>query len=85
MTLWKALPCLLVASGCAGPSHPKLVTRTPDAALMAPCEVPGIPPANPTNQEAAKGWVEAVRIALDCKAKDDALIDFEKAAIPPRS
>lgn len=28
------------------------------------------------NAEAATDWVNSVRIAMDCKAKDDALVQF---------
>ena len=76
----KVIPLCLLLGACGTTVSTKLVTRTPADNLMVPCETPPIPPAAPTNQDAAKGWVQAVRIALDCKAKDDGLIDFEKAA-----
>ena len=68
----------LLLGGCA--THPVLVPRVPSPALLEPCAVPSIPSANPTNIEAALGWVQAVHLALECKARHDALIDFEKAA-----
>jgi len=73
----------LALGACTTPA-PVLVPRVPDASLLVPCETPSIPPERPTNIESSKGYVEAVRIALDCKAKDDALIQFEKAAPTPK-
>lgn len=70
-----ALPLLLLA-GCAPSVSPVLVNRMPAAELLVPCESPPIPSAKPTAAEAATDWVNSVKIALDCKAKDDALIKF---------
>ena len=70
-----ALPLLLLA-GCASTPAPVLVNRMPAAELLVPCDSPPIPSAKPTAAEAATDWVNSVKIALDCKAKDDALVQF---------
>lgn len=70
-----ALPLLLLA-GCGSTPSPVLVNRMPAAELLQPCEEPPIPSAKPTAAEAATDWVNSVKIGLDCKAKDDALIKF---------
>lgn len=72
----------LALGGCA--SHPVLVPRVPAAELLAPCVMPDIPPATPTNIEAAVGWVQAVHLALECAARHAALVDFERAAPAPK-
>lgn len=59
----------------------KLVTRTPDASLMVPCETPAAIPAKPTGNQIDKALVDTTRIALDCKSRHDGLIEFENAAI----
>lgn len=66
--------------GACGPTSTKLVTRTPDASLMVPCEKPPLLPAKPTGNEIDKHDVLATRLVLECKAKHDGLIEFEKAA-----
>lgn len=70
------LLCLL-ASGCAA-SHPKLVDRQPDAPLLLPCERPVSPPANPTDNDVALGWIDAVQKYLACEATHDELVKFVK-------
>lgn len=72
-----ALVCVMVA-GC-GTVSTKLVPRHPDAKFLVPCETGAIPPAKPTGNEADKGWIDATRLLLECKAKHDALADFDKA------
>lgn len=68
----------LALAGC-GTVSTKLVTRHPDAKFLVPCETGAIPPAKPSGNEADKGWIQSTRLLLECKAKHDALIDFEKA------
>lgn len=65
--------------GACDPST-KLVTRTPDASLMVPCERPAALPPKPTGNQIDKALVDTTRIALDCASKHDGLIEFEKAA-----
>lgn len=69
----------ILLSAC-GPTSTKLVTRTPDPSLMVPCETPTMLPAKPTGNQVDKALVDTTRIALDCKAKHDGLIEFELAA-----
>lgn len=66
---------MLLLGGCPEPSV-ALINRMPAPELLQPCETPPIPSAKPTAAEAATDWVNSVKIALDCKAKDDALIKF---------
>lgn len=70
---------VLLLGGC-GPTSTKLVTRTPDASLMVPCETPAKLPAKPTGNEVDKALIATTKIALDCKARHDGLIEFENAA-----
>lgn len=72
----KAAPILLLLASCSPAPSPVLVNRMPAAELLVPCDSPPIPSAKPTATEAATDWVNSVKIALDCKAKDDALIQF---------
>lgn len=58
----------------------KLVTRTPDSSLMVPCEKPPLLPAKPTGNQTDKQLVTTTKLLLDCSAKHDGLIEFEKAA-----
>ena len=58
----------------------KLITRTPDASLMEPCERPIAISAKPNGNEIDKALVNTTRLLLECKARHDGLIDFEKAA-----
>ncbi len=69
-------PILLLLASCSPTPSPVLVNRMPASELLQPCETPPIPSAKPTAAEAATDWVNSVKIALDCKAKDDALIQF---------
>lgn len=86
--LLKILGALALAASVAACSHPEPipVDRQPDAELLAPCERPAIPPAKPTSNETAAGWVNAVRIALECGARQAALAYFvankEKTSAP---
>lgn len=75
--MWKIIPLFLLV-GC-GPISTKLDVRRPDASLLVPCETPAKLPVKPTNSQIAKHDVDTTRIALDCKAKDDGLIEFENA------
>lgn len=69
---------ILLLSGCAAPSHPKLVDRQPDPSLLAPPLRPSLPPAKPTYNDALLGWVEAVQRYLDLEAQFNALAAFVK-------
>lgn len=71
-----ALLLCLVAGGCA--SHVKLVDRQPDASLLLPCVRPIAPPANPTDNDVALGWIDAVQKYLACEATHDELVKFVK-------
>lgn len=62
--------------GCAGLSHPKLVDRQPDSSLLLSCERPLPPPAKPTDNDVALGWIDAVQKFLACDARHAALATF---------
>lgn len=64
--------------GCAAASHPKLVDRQPDASLLLSCERPAPPPAKPTDNDVALGWIDAVQKFLACDARHAALVAFVK-------
>lgn len=73
------IPALILASSlaaCASHPAPFPVDRQPAPALLEPCDTPDIPPAVVTSSQAAKGWIDATRIALDCGAKFNALAYF---------
>ena len=71
-----------ILTGC-GPTSTKLVTRTPDASLMEPCEKPQALPAKPTGNDIGKALVTTTKLLLDCSARHDGLIEFERAAPKP--
>jgi hypothetical protein len=73
-----AAVAILLLGGCA--TSTKLVTRTPDPSLMVPCEMPAKLPTKPTGNDIDKHDVATTRIAIECKARHDGLIEFEKAA-----
>lgn len=73
-----AIACGLAIGACSTVST-KLAPRHPDPKDLAPCEIPPVPSAKPTQNEAAKGWTLATRLLLECKAKHDNLIEFDKA------
>jgi hypothetical protein len=77
VTLLGAFALLL---GACVPTSTKLVTRTPDASLMTPCEKPQPLPAKPTGNDVGKQLVGTTKLLLDCSAKHDGLVEFEKAA-----
>lgn len=79
--MFKIIALALLLGACA--TSTKLVTRTPDPSLMVPCETPAAIPAKPTGNQIDKALVDTTRIALDCKAKHDGLIDFENGAPKP--
>lgn len=68
----------LCLAACACTSHPKLVDRQPDASLLLSCERPAPPPANPTDNDVALGWIDAVQKYLACEARHNALVQFVK-------
>ncbi len=68
--------------GCGAASHPKLVDRQPDASLLLSCERPAPPPAKPTDNDVAMGWIDAVQKYLACEARHNALVLFVKGADP---
>lgn len=73
-----ALLSAMLLTGCGVASHPKLVDRQPDASLLLSCEAPMPPPAKPTDNDVALGWIDAVQKFLDCDARHDALVRFVK-------
>lgn len=72
-----AIALCLVAGGCVT-SHPKLVDRQPDASLLLPCVRPVAPPTNPTDNDVALGWIDAVQKYLACEARFNELATFVK-------
>lgn len=50
--------------------------RHPDASLLTKCERPIAPSDNPTDNEVANAWNDAVEKYLICEAKHDALVYF---------
>ena len=73
-----ALPLAMLLTGCGAASHPKLVDRQPDASLLLSCERPSPPPAKPTDNDVALGWIDAVQKYLACEARHNALVTFVK-------
>lgn len=76
-----AVVLCLVLGGCAT-SHPKLVDRQPDASLLLSCERPAPPPAKPTDNDVAMGWIDAVQKYLECEARHAALAAFVRGDKP---
>lgn len=74
----KIIAVALLLGACT--TSTKLVTRTPDPSLMEPCERPIAVSAKPNGNEIDKALVNTTRLLLDCSAKHDGLIEFEKAA-----
>ena len=70
------LPSLLLLAACQEKPHAVVANRMPAPELLERCEAPQIPSAAPTTREAALGWVDAVKLALDCSARFDALAAF---------
>lgn len=68
--------------GCGEASHPKLVDRQPDASLLLSCERPAPPPAKPTDNDVALGWIDAVQKFLACDARHAALAAFVRGGEP---
>ena len=72
------LPLAMLLTGCGTILYPKLVDRQPDASLLLSCERPAPPPAKPTDNDVALGWIDAVQKFLACDARHSALVTFVK-------
>lgn len=75
----KVILLALLLGACSTVST-KLTTRTPDASLLVACPQLAPLPAKPTGSDIDRALVTTTKLYLECKAKDDGLIEFENAA-----
>ena len=80
-TALKALPCVLLLTGC-GSYSPLLVKPEIDPALLQPCQDPLLAPDNPSDNELAAERLRFGKAYLDCKARHDTLADRVKDEQP---
>ena len=81
VTALKALPCVLLLTGC-GSSSPLLVKPEIDASLLLPCVDPILAPENASDNEIAAERLRVGKAYLDCKARHETLAGRVKDEAP---
>lgn len=71
-----AVPLFGTLLGACASSSAVPVQRSPDASLLLPCERPQATGVNPTDNEVALAWLDAVQKYLACERRHADLVRF---------
>ena len=80
VTALSLLPCALLTMAFGSCSMPEPVLYKPqvDPSLLQPCQDPVLAPDNPSDNEVAAERMRIAKAYLDCRDKDNALIERVK-------